>query len=73
MVTSGWVVREQPEIDLKLSLFLDAVFAIMERYALSWLDGLYDSMEPPVEALTDYIVWFWRDHLATVEQRAFLG
>ena len=58
------LVGTSPHHQLRLSLFMDGMFALFETYALAWIDGRYDDRDTLAQALTDYVLFYWQQEMA---------
>lgn len=49
----------------RLVLFLDGMFAMLETFALQWMDGKYESQDRAVDTLASYVTYYWAAELDT--------
>lgn len=48
---------------LRLQLFIESCLALLERYVTRWLDGEYEDERVLAEALTQYVLGYWREEV----------
>lgn len=63
LVNIGLVSNSAQE-QVRLNIFMDGIFALFENYASFWLSGRYADVKDLAKALTDYVMFYWRDEMA---------
>lgn len=51
---------------IRLTLFMDGIFALFECYATYWMAGRYPDLSHPANALTDYVLFYWQADMGRI-------